>query len=107
MSWFKKIAWLAGNALPSDLPETTTVAELLDMSYDDRPFSIANSDEISVILVPNGDNGQLLVMTADFLDAIAGKQVSLEMSLRDLSIMASKAARDWTRQIALETEQII
>jgi len=106
MSWWKtvKLSWVYGNQLPPDLPSDLPAYEILEMSKN-WPFSISNTDEVSVVLLPDGDAAKLVAYQKDESESsgikmVAEKTVKLDELLLSLQETASAMARRATGMLS-------
>ena len=105
MNWFKKLSWLLGREVPPDLDDDLPAYELLNMATD-GPISIANTDEVSVILEPSGigNSAKLVTLRQGSEEPLSEHLVLLNTPLSKLRHDASAMARKATAMLSMQSQ---
>ena len=99
-----KLAWVYGDET-SQFPEEMPLYELFrdETRYGWR---VANTDEVSVIVVPDGEHAELIVKSEEEYPGLASPiKISLNTSMKELREIASIMAQRATMEIIKRQEQ--
>lgn len=102
-----KLSWEYGNEssqFPDDMPIYEVIRQMGDF-----PFRLANTDMVSVILLPAGEAAQIVVRSEGDAggyrdDIVPPMPISLDDELGMARTMAARLAQTATRQIAMDQE---